>query len=266
MSFDPFAQFRMTDHVALITGGAQNIGEAIARTFAGAGAKVMIADLNGEKAEATARRISSETGQAVRGLRCDVTDEAQVQACVAQTVAEFGGLSTLVNNVGWGEVNPDPLAVTNEQMIDSYKLNTLSALRMVEAAAPHLKKAKNPSITNSGSMVSLLPAFDFIAYSSAKAALNHLMTGLAHAFAKQIRVNTVVIGSVITEGYASAGLDAKAQEKLMNPDNLAGRSGTPQDVANAFLWLASPAGGWVSGQILQVAGGPKKVRLVPGAE
>jgi NAD(P)-dependent dehydrogenase (short-subunit alcohol dehydrogenase family) len=89
------------------------------------------------------------------------------------------------------------------------------------------------------------------------------MTGLAHAFAKQIRVNTVVIGTVITEGYAAAGLDANVQEALMNPDNLAGRSGTPQDVANAFLWLASPAGGWVSGQILQVAGGPKRVRLVP---
>lgn len=263
MPFDPFAQFRMTDHVALITGGAQNIGEAIARTFAGAGAKVMIADLNGEKAESTAKKIAAETGQPLLGMRCDVTDEAQIKACVAKTVEAFGGLSTLVNNVGWGELNPDPLAVTNEQMIASYKLNTLSALRMVEAAAPHLKKANNPSITNSGSMVGLLPAFDFLAYSSAKAALNHLMTGLAHAFAKQIRVNTVVIGTVITEGYAAAGLDAKTQERLMNPDNLAGRSGTPQDVANAFLWLASPAGGWVSGQILQVAGGPKRVRLVP---
>lgn len=264
MSFDPFEPFKMNGHVALITGGAQNIGEAIARTYAAAGAKVMIADLNGEKAAATAARIASETGQQVIGMKCDVTDDAQIKHCVEQTVANLGGLSTLVNNVGWGEVNPDPLAVTNEQMIASYKLNTLSALRMVEACAPHLLKARNPSITNSGSMVSLLPAFDFIAYSSAKAALNHLMTGLAHAFAKKIRVNTVVIGTVITEGYASAGLDAEAQEALMNPDNLTGRSGTPQDVANAFLWLASPAGGWVSGQILQVAGGPKRVRLVPG--
>lgn len=263
MKFDPFAQFRMNDHVALVTGGAQNIGEAIAMTFAGAGAKVMIADLNGQKAEETARRIASVTGQSVSGMQCDVTDEGQIKACVAKTVDQFGGLSTLVNNVGWGEVNPDPLAVSNEQMIASYKLNTLSALRMVEAAAPYLKQAKNATITNSGSMVGILPAFDFIAYSSAKAALNHMMTGLAHAFAKEIRVNTVVIGTVVTEGYASAGLDAEAQEALMHPNNLAGRSGTPQDVANAFLWLASPAGGWVSGQILQVAGGPKRVRLVP---
>jgi len=263
MSFDPFVPFRMADHVALVTGGAQNIGEAIARTFAAAGAKVMIADLNGDKADAAARRIVDETGQQVRGVQCDVTNEAQVKACVSETVAAFGGLTTLVNNVGWGEVNPDPLAVTNDQMIASYKLNTLSTLRMVETCAPYLKEANNASITNSGSMVGILPAFDFIAYSSAKAALNHMMTGLAHAFAKQIRVNTVVIGTVVTEGYAAAGLDAKAQERLMNPDNLTGRSGSPQDVANAFLWLASPAGGWVSGQILQVAGGPKRVRLMP---
>lgn len=140
---------------------------------------------------------------------------------------ELGGLSTLVNNVGWGELNPDPLAVTNEQMIASYKLNTLGALRLVENAAPHLRKAKNATITNSGSMVGLLPAFDFLAHSAAKAALNHLMTGFSHLFAKQVRVNTVIIGTVITEGYAAAGLDAKIQERLMNPNNLAGRSGTP---------------------------------------
>jgi NAD(P)-dependent dehydrogenase (short-subunit alcohol dehydrogenase family) len=236
MPFDPFAQFRMTDHVALVTGGAQNIGEAIALTFAAAGAKVMIADLNGAKAMETAKRIADETGQQVLGIQCDVTDESQIKECVETTVRELGGLSTLVNNVGWGELNPDPLAVTNEQMIASYKLNTLGALRMVENAAPHLRKAKNATITNSGSMVGLLPAFD---------------------------VNTVVIGTVITEGYAAAGLDAKTQERLMNPNNLAGRSGTQQDVANAFLWLASPAGGWVSGQILQVSGGPSRVRLVP---
>ena len=263
MSFNPFADFSMKDHVALVTGGAQNIGEAIARTFAAAGAKVLIADLNGEKAAEAAKGIASETGGAVIGMKCDVTCNEDIAACVAKTVSEFGGLTTLVNNVGWGQANPDPVAVTNDEMITSYKLNTLSALRMVEAAAPHLKKAKNASITNSGSMVGVAPAFDFLAYSAAKASLNHMMLGLAHSFAKQIRVNTIVIGTVLTEGYAAAGLDAKTQERLTNPDNLTGRSGTSQDVANAFLWIASPAGSWVSGQTIQVAGGPKRVRLLP---
>lgn len=157
----------------------------------------------------------------------------------------------------------DPLAVSDEDMIESYRLNTLSAMRMTAACLPHLKKAENATITNSGSLVGVQPAFDFIAYSAAKAALNHLMLGLAHYFAREVRVNTVLIGTVLTEGYAAAGLDETAQHALAHPDNLTGRAGTPQDVANAFLWLASRAGQWVSGQTIQVHGGGRRIRLKP---
>lgn len=261
--FDPFAEFHMTDHVAIVTGGAQNIGEGIATSFSGAGAKVMIADLNGEKARETARKISELTGNPVEGIGCDVTSEADIQACVEATLKAFGGISTLVNNVGWGRAFDDPLEVSVEDMLESYKLNTVSALRMTSACRPHLLKAKNPSITNSGSMVGVRPAFDFIAYSAAKAALNHMMVGLAHYFAKQVRINNVLIGTVLTEGYASAGLDEKAQHALANPNNLTGRAGRPADIANVMLWLASPAGSWVSGETLQVAGGAARVRLKP---
>jgi NAD(P)-dependent dehydrogenase (short-subunit alcohol dehydrogenase family) len=261
--FDPFADFRMDGHVAIVTGGAQNIGEAIARTFSGAGAQVMIADLNGDKAKATAEAIAGETGRDVRGIACNVTVEADIKACVAETVKAFGGVSTLVNNVGWGRAYDDPLAVTAEDMIESYKLNTLSAMQMTAACRPYLLKAQNATITNSGSLVGVVPAFDFIAYSGAKAALNHLMLGLAHYFAKQVRINTVLIGTVMTEGYAAAGLDEKAQQALANPDNLTGRAGKPQDVANAFLWLASRAGAWVSGQTITVSGGGSRIRLKP---
>lgn len=253
----------MKDHVAIVTGGAQNIGEAIAKTFSGAGAKVVIADLNGKKAEETAKRIQEETGNPVIGTACNVTLQSDIDACVALTVAEFGGISTLVNNVGWGRAYEDPLNVPAEEMIESYKLNTLSSMAMTAACRPHLLKANNPSITNSGSLVGTLPAFDFIAYSAAKAALNHLMLGLAHYFAKQVRINTVLIGTVLTPGYAEAGLDERAQYALAHPDSLTGRPGRPQDIANAFLWLASPAGSWMSGQTLQVSGGGKRVRLKP---
>ncbi len=261
--FDPFADFRMDGHSAIVTGGAQNIGEAIARTFAAAGAKVMIADLQGDKAEATAKAIAAETGQDVRGIGCDVTSEADIERCVGATVKAFGGLSTLVNNVGWGRAYDDCLDISAEEMVKSYQLNTVSAMRMTAVCRPHLLAAKNATITNSGSMVSVAPAFDFLPYSAAKAAMNHMMLGLAHNFAKQVRINTILIGTVITPGYADAGLDAAAQEKLMNPNNLTGRAGSPQDVANAFLWLASRAGGWVSGQTIQVHGGGARVRLKP---
>lgn len=263
MSFDAFAEFRMNDHVAIVTGGAQNIGEAIARTFAGAGAKLTIADLNGDKASETAKKIASETGGEVIGVACNVEKREDIDECVKATVETFGGISTLVNNVGWGRAIDDPVTVPEEEMIESYRLNALAAQHMIAACRPYLLKAKNATITNSGSLVGTIPAFDFIAYSAAKAALNHMMTGFAHYFAKQIRVNTVLIGTVITEGYAAAGLDTAAQEALAHPNNLTGTAGRPQDVANAFLWLASPAARWVSGQMIQVSGGGSRIRLKP---
>lgn len=253
----------MDGHVALVTGGAQNIGEAIARIFAAAGACVVIADLNGDKAARTAARLAAETGSGVLGLGCDVTNGEDVDHVVAETVSAFGGISTLVNNVGWGRAYDDPLTIPAEDMVESYRLNCLAALQMTSACRPHLMRAENATVTNSGSMVGVLPAFDFLAYSAAKAALNHLMLGLAHYFAATIRINSILIGTVLTPGYADAGLDESVQQALAHPNNLTGRSGNPQDVANAFLWLASRAGSWVSGQTIQVNGGGGRVRLLP---
>ena len=264
MTFDAFADFRMNSHVAIVTGGAQNIGEATARIFSGAGAKVVIADIDGEKAAQTAAKIAADTGGQVLGMGCDVTSDGDVARVVAETVAAFGGISTLVNNVGWGKPYTDPLAIPVEDMVEAYKLNCVSALRMTAACRPHLLKADNATVTNSGSMVGVAPAFEFLAYSAAKAALNHLMLSLAHYFAKQIRVNSLVIGTVLTAGYADVGLDEKTLYALSHPNNLTGRSGTPQDVANAFLWLASRAGSWISGQTIQVAGGGARMRILPG--
>ncbi len=263
MTFDAFADFRMNGQVAIVTGGAQNIGAATARTFSGAGADVVIADLNGEKAAQTAEAIAADTGGRVLGLGCDVTDPDDVAKVVGETVSAFGGVSTLVNNVGWGRPYEDPLSIPVEDMVEAYKLNCLSALTMTAACRPHLLEADNASVINSGSMVGVSPAFEFLAYSTAKAALNHLMLSLAHYFAKRIRINSVVIGTVLTSGYADVGLDEKIQYALAHPNNLTGRSGTPQDVANAFLWLASRAGSWVSGQTIQVAGGGARVKILP---
>lgn len=260
-AYDPFAEFRMNDHQVIITGGAQNIGAGIAKILSGAGAQVMIADLNGDRARETAQTIQKITGNACEGIKCDVTSEADIQATVTATVKAFGGISTLINNVGWGAMNPDPLAVTAEDMIASYKLNTISAYRMSAACAPHLLKAKNASITNSGSFSSAVPAYDILAYGTAKAALNQLMVSMAHALAKKVRVNSILIGTVITEGYASAGIDEATQKRMMNPDTLTGRPGRPEDCANAMLWLASPAGSWVSGQTINVHGGGSVVRI-----
>lgn len=259
--YDALADFRMTGHNAIVTGGAQNIGAGIARTLCGAGAKVMIADLDGAKAVATAAAISAETGGECLGMACNVTRSEDIDAVVRKTIAAFGGISTLVNNVGWGGRHEDPTAISDEDFIASYKLNTISAYRMSMACLPHLLKAENATITNSGSLSSATPAYDILAYSTAKAALNQMMVSIAHLLARKVRVNSVLIGTVMTAGYADAGIDPAMQEKLRNPDNLTGRPGRPEDVANAMLWLCSPASAWVSGQIIKVHGGGGVVRL-----
>lgn len=259
--FDAFSDFRMSDHTVVLTGGAQNIGAGIAKTLAGAGAQVMIADLQGDKAKETAAQIEAETGGRCIGMACDVTKAADIDAVVAATVKAFGGISTLVNNVGWGARHDDPTAISDQAFIDSYKLNTISAYRMSMACLPHLLKAKNPSITNSGSFSSAVPAYDILAYGTSKAALNQMMISIAHMLAHKVRVNSILIGTVMTPGYGDAGVDSAVQEKLMHPDNLVGRTGQPQDLANAMLWLCSPAGSWVSGQVIKVHGGGSVVRL-----
>jgi 7-alpha-hydroxysteroid dehydrogenase len=88
-----------------------------------------------------------------------------------------------------------------------------------------------------------------------------MMVSIAHMLAKKVRVNSVMIGTVMTEGYAAAGFDEKMQQRLSHPDNLTGRPGRPQDIANSMLWLCSPASGWVSGQVINVHGGGGVVRL-----
>ena len=261
MTYNALADFRLDHHQVIITGGAQNIGAGIAKAFCGAGAQVLIADLKADLAHAMAAQIQKETGGTCLGIGCDVTQEADIQASVAYAVKEFGGITTLVNNVGWGGVNPDPLAVSDEDLIASYRLNTISAYRMSAACVPHMVGRKNPSIVNSGSFSSAIPASEILAYSTAKAALTHLMACVANALAQKVRVNSVLIGTVLTEGYGSAGIDEETQKRMMHPDTLTGRPGRPEDVANAMLWLASPAGSWISGQTINVHGGGAVLRL-----
>jgi 7-alpha-hydroxysteroid dehydrogenase len=259
--FDALRDFRMDGHSAIVTGGAQNIGAGIARTLCGDGARVMIADLDGARAAATAAEIGRKTGGDCRGIACDVTQSADIDAVVAATVAAFGGISTLVNNISWGNRQDDPRPIAEEVFLESYRLNTVSAYRMSMACLPHLLEANNASIANSGSFSSAVPAYDILPYATAKAALKQMIVSLAHLLHRKVQVNSILIGTVLTPGYADAGISPEMQQRMLHPDTLTGRPGQPQDVANAMLWLCSRAGSWVSGQTINIHGGGSVVRL-----
>ena len=144
----PFAEFRMAGHVAIVTGGAQNIGEAIARTFSGAGAKVMIADLNGDKAAETAQTIAAETGGEVRGIGCDVT-EADIERCRRRDGDGFRRRLHAGQQRRLGRAYDDPW---RSRRGDGGELQAqhASAHAHDRGLPPHLLEAENATITNSG--------------------------------------------------------------------------------------------------------------------
>ena len=254
-------QFAMPGGSVIITGAGRGIGEATAHLFAAAGANVAVCDLHADRVEKVAAEIEEKWGVKTVGMACDVTDEAACERFVNASVEKFGGLTSLINNVGWGEPVPI-LGCTTDYLVDSYKLNTVSAYTMSKLCAPYLEASDNGSITMAGSMVGEIPAPEFIAYSISKAALKHLVRGMANGLGPKIRVNMVTIGSINTEGTYEVGYDQAMTDRLAKK-MVMGRRGDVHDVANAFLYLASPAGKWVTGEDLRIDGGGSKITMMP---
>lgn len=237
----------------MVTGAARGIGEATARRFAAEGAAVLIADLNGPAAEATAASIRADGGRA-EAFTCDVADRDSVDAAVAHAVAAFGTLDVLVNNAYSCSDHHDDIS---EESDESWRLDldiTLTgAMRCSRAALPHLTAApdRRASIVNIGS-VNGLSYFGNHSYSAAKAGLISLTRSLAmQAASSGVRVNLVAPGTIRTPAWAGreASLDAAAGIYPL------GRVGEPADIAAAVTFLASADASWITGITLPVEGG-----------
>jgi 7-alpha-hydroxysteroid dehydrogenase len=243
--------FTRKDQVAIVTGGGAGIGRAIAGTFAAAGAAVAVSDLKAEAAEAVADRIRAEGGRAI-GLACDVTDEGAREALVNETVAAFGKVSILVNNAGGG--GPKPFDMPLETFVRAYELNVFSLFRLTQLCAPHLEAAGGGAVLNVSSMAGENRNVRMSSYASSKAAVNHLTRNLAFDLGPMgIRVNAIAPGAIRTDALATV-LTPEIEKAMLRHTPL-GRLGEPSDIANAALFLCSPAAGWISGQVLTVSGG-----------
>lgn len=245
------AQFQLADQVAVITGAGAGIGRAIAQTFAAAGAAVVVSDLRLEAAQAVAEGISAQGGQAA-ALACDVTREQDLEQLIAQAVQRFGKLTILVSNAGGG--GPKPFDMPMADFRRAFDLNVFSMFRLAQLAAPEMEKAGGGSMLAITSMAGENRNQRMAAYGASKAATNHLIRNMAFDVGpKGIRVNGIAPGATRTEALESVLNDDILQTMLRHTP--IGRLGEPQDMANAALFLCSPAAAWISGQILTVSGG-----------
>jgi len=248
--FDP-ENFQLNGATALVTGAGAGIGRAVAETFAAAGAAVAVTDLNAAAAESVAQAIVASGGRAF-GAACNVTKEEDLCAIVERTVSELGALTILVNNAGGG--GPKPFDMPMKDMRWAFELNVFSVFRLCQLAAPHIEAAGGGAILNITSMSAENRNRRMAAYASSKAAQSHLTRNIAHDLGPMnIRVNAIAPGA--TRTAALEKVLTPETEKAMLAHTPLKRLGEPEDMANAALFLCSPAARWISGQILTVSGG-----------
>ena len=243
-----------TGKVALVTGGGSGIGRATSLLLAERGASVLVADIAADHAAAVAKEISDKGGQA-SSYAVDVTDPDAVEAMVAAAVERHGGLDVAVNNAG----TSGTFAPIAEQPLDAWRkvvdLNLSGVFYCMRAEIPRLLDRGGGAIVNTSSGAGLMGFAGLSAYVASKHGVVGLTRGGALEYAKQgIRVNCVCPGTVRTpmlEAFTGDEATLQAMGRAMP----VGRLATSEEIAEAIVWLASPAASYVTGHALAVDGG-----------
>ncbi len=248
---------RVAGRVAIVTGAASGIGEASAVRLAEEGAAVICADLNSEGAAKVAADINAAGGRAL-AYSIDISDSAQCDAIVAKAVEAYGSIDILVNNAG---VNLPGVfhEVTNATIEKTLSVNVMGAMYLTRAALPHMLKNSRGSIVNMSSVNGLVSEPFLSVYSASKGAIVMFTRGIALDYAKTgIRCNAICPGWVDTPiNHAHAqmlgGLDHVY--KTIDSFQPIGRPGTPREIANLVLFLASDEASFMTGSIVSADGG-----------
>lgn len=243
---------KLKDRVALITGGSIGIGRAEAFLFSSEGAKIAVADINDVGGEETVAVINSRGGEAVY-YHTDVTKEAEVKDLIDKTIGKFGKIDIVINDVG----SPQKLFPVEETEVSLWDhvhdVNSKSVFLTTKYVVPHMKKAGRGVIINTSTMNAVKPHGLHCAVTSAKSSVIALTRAFARELAPIIRVNCIIPWTIDTPSFR--GSLTEEQQNVWISEIPLGRIGTPEDIAQAALYLVSDEASWVTGINLPVDGG-----------
>jgi 7-alpha-hydroxysteroid dehydrogenase len=253
-------RFAITDQVAIVTGAGRGLGAATAVALAEAGADVLISARTERQLDRVAEQVRA-TGRRCLVVPADLSDLDAVAGLAQAAYDEFGRLDTVVNNVG-GTFPTEFLKTSNEFLNEAFSFNVTTAHALTRAAVPLMLKDddKQKSVVTISSMMGRTADRGFIAYGTAKAALAHWTKMAAQDLAPRIRVNGIYVGSIMTSAleYVAGQPELMSQLETKTP---LGRVGEPEDIAAGVLYLASPAGQYVTGKLLEIDGGIQQPTL-----
>ena len=250
----------LENRVAVISGGANGMGKAMALRFAREGCDIVVGDIKMDAAGEVVDAIKN-CGRKAVAVRADISSSKEIKRLIEESVREFGKIDVLVNNAG--AAGGGDLEHSDEDEWDRVlALNLKGAFLMCKSAVPHMKKQRYGKIINVSSMGAVRPTVSVLAYHSAKAGIIGLTRNLAFELAPfNIYVNCIVPGPIDTPFWdpLSQGMSAEQKQAffaaLAKKEVPLGRMGTPEDIAGPALFFASELSSYVTGQTLCVAGG-----------
>ena len=250
--------FDLTGRTAIVTGGTRGIGRAIAEGFICAGANVVVAS---RKADACAETeahlnalVAGESAGAALGVPTHMGELASLDALVAATVERFGGIDIVVNNAATGLTMPLG-QFTPEAWDKQFEVNLRGPIFLIQAALPHLEASDHASVINVISAGAFLASSNVAMYAAAKAALMSFTRSMGAGLAsKGVRVNAIAVGSIATSALDIV-MQTEELKTALEAGTPLGRIGDPTDIAACVLYLASDAGSYITGKILEVDGG-----------
>ena len=245
---------KLAGKIAVVTGASKGIGAEIAKQFAAEGAAVVVNYASSKTdADKVVDEITKRGGKAV-AVQGNVAKKTEVERLFAAATKTFGKIDILVNNAGVYEFTPLE-EVTEEKFQKHFDVNVLGMLLATQESLNHFNPAGG-SIINIGSLASSLTPPGAVVYNATKGAVDAITRTLAKELGpRNIRVNSINPGMVITDGVISAGFDQSDFRKTLESQTPLGRIGQPEDIAPAAVFLASSDSAWITGETLRIAGG-----------